>query len=107
MPSLANLKSLRRLEGFFLELDDVQDRGYRPGVVVDEDVDLRRTSTPELACNAGTSGTLSADDLSRRRELAVLLFSWLSAESQRDLQILRPLTLYLSCSATFEFSARK
>ena len=73
--------------------------------VVDGEVDLRRTSTSELACDAGTSGTLSAGDLSWCCELAHLLFSWCAAESLRELQILRP--LYLSCSATFEFSARK
>ena len=73
--------------------------------VVDGEVDLGRTSTPELACDAVTSGTLSAGDLSWCCELAHLLFSWSLAESQRDLQILT--LLYLSCSATFEFSARK
>ena len=73
--------------------------------VVDGEVDLGRTSTPELACDAGTSGTLSAGDLSWCCELAHLLFSWCAAESLRELQILRP--LYLSFSATFEFSARK
>ena len=73
--------------------------------VVDGEVDLGRTSTPELACDAVTSGTLSAGDLSWCCELAHLLFSWCAAESLRELQILRP--LYLSCSATFEFSARK
>ena len=64
--------------------------------VVDGEVDLRRTSTSELACDAGTSGTLSAGDLSWCCELAHLLFSWCAAESLRELQILRP--LYLSCS---------
>ena len=73
--------------------------------VVDGEVDLGRTSTPELACDAVTSETLSAGDLSWCCELAHLLFSWSLAESQRDLQILT--LLYLSCSATFEFSARK
>ena len=64
--------------------------------VVDGEVDLRRTSTSELACDAGTSGTLSAGDLSWCCELEHLLFSWCAAESLRELQILRP--LYLSCS---------
>ena len=73
--------------------------------VVDGEVDLRRTSTSELACDAGTSGTLSAGDLSWCCELAHLLFSWCAAESCESCKILRP--LYLSCSATFEFSARK
>jgi hypothetical protein len=75
--------------------------------VVDGEVDLRRTSTSELACDAGTSGTLSAGDLSWCCKLAHLLFSWCAAESLRELQILRPLYLSWSCSATFEFSARK
>ena len=78
--------------------DDVQ-------CVVDDKVDLGRTSTPELACDAVTSGTLSAGDLSWCCELADLLFSWCSAGCKRDLQIMRP--LYLSCSATFVFSSRK
>ena len=63
-----------------------------------EHVDLGRTSTPELACDAGTPGTLSAGDLGGCGKLAHLLFSCSSAASQRDLQILTP--VYLSCSAT-------
>ena len=47
--------------------------------VVDGEVDLGRTSTPELACDAVTSGTLSAGDLSWYCELAHLLFSWCAA----------------------------
>ena len=46
--------------------------------VVDDKVDLGRTSTPELACDAVTAGTLSAGDLSWCCELAHLLFSWCS-----------------------------
>ena len=52
--------------------------------VVDDKVDLGRTSTPELACDAVTSGTLSAGDLSWCCELAHLLFSWCAAESQSE-----------------------
>ena len=40
-----------------------------------EHVYLGRTSTPELACDAGTPGTLSAGDLGRYGELAHLLSS--------------------------------
>ena len=51
--------------------------------VVDGEVDLRRSSTSELACDAGTSGTLSVGDRSWYCELAHLLFSWCASESQR------------------------
>ena len=59
---------------------------------VDQEVDLGHASTPELACDAVTSGTLSAGNLGRLCELAHLLFSWCAAESLRELQILRPLS---------------
>ena len=72
--------------------------------VVDEEVDLGRTSTSELACDAGTSGTLSAGDLSWCRELAHLLFSCCAAESRARPAVLG--LVYLSCLATFEFSSR-
>ena len=45
---------------------------------------LGRTWTLELACDAGTSGTLSARDLGRHRALAHLLLSCSSAALQRD-----------------------
>ena len=49
--------------------------------VVDEEVVLGRSSTSELACDAGTSETLSVGDRSWCCELAHLLFSWCASES--------------------------
>ena len=103
LPKMTSNYSIYKLfEVFFgsVDMSDVQR-------VVDGEVDLRRTSTSELACDAGTSGTLSAGDLGRLCELAHLHFSWCAAESLRELQILRPLFVPLLRSATFEFSARK
>ena len=69
-----------------------------------EHVDLGRTLTFELACDAETPGTISAGDLGGCDAQAHLLFSWSPAASQRTLQ---EATLFsLSCSATFEFSSR-
>ena len=66
-------------------------------------VNLGHTSTPELACDAGTSSTLSAGVLGRCGALAHLPCSGSSAESQREQ---RESTLEsLSCSATIEFSS--
>ena len=73
--------------------------------VVDEEVDLGCTSTPELTCDAGTPGTLGAGVLGRFEGLAHLPSPCSSAVSQRDLQ--KVTLMYPSCSATFEFSARK
>ena len=73
--------------------------------VVEEELDLGCTSTPALACDAGTPETLSAGVLGRFEELAHLLCTCSAASLQRELQI--PGLMYLSCSATFEFSARK
>ena len=67
-------------------------------------VDLGGTSTLELACDAGTPGTISAGDLGRCGAQANLLFSRSPAASQRALQEATLLTL--SCSVTFEFSSR-
>ena len=70
-----------------------------------EHVDLGRTSTPELACDAVTPGTLSAGDLGGCGKLAHLLFSCSAATSQRAQQ--KSTLLSLSCSATMEFLAQK
>ena len=73
--------------------------------VVGEEVEVGRTSTFELTCDAGTLGALSAGDLDRYRVLAHLLLSCFAAASQRDLQNCS--LLPISCSLTFEFSAQK
>ena len=89
------------------QLHNSFSRAGHPDVqrVVDEEADLGCKSTPELACDAVTPGTLSAGVLGRFEELAHLLCTCSSAASQRDL--LKCSLEFLSCSATFEFSARK
>ena len=83
--------------------------------MVEEEVDLGCTSTPELTCDAGTPGTLSAGVLGRFAELAHLLCICSAAASQQDLQICSMLlvlpTSYTSVlaarrTATFKFSSR-
>ena len=73
--------------------------------VVEEEVDLGCTSTPELTCDAGTPGTLGAGVLGRFEGLAHLPSPCSSAVSQRDLQ--KVILMYPSCSATFEFGGAK
>ena len=66
--------------------------------VVGEEVEVGRTSTFELTCDAGTLGALSAGDLGRFEELTHLLSTCSSAALQRDLQV--PGLESLTCSAT-------
>jgi hypothetical protein len=84
------------------QLHNSFSRAGHPDVqrVVDEEADLGCKSTPELACDAVTPGTLSAGVLGRFEELAHLLCTCSSAASQRDL--LKCSLEFLSCSATFE-----
>ena len=66
-----------------------------------EHEDLGRTSTLELACDAGTLGSLSAGDLARFFVLSHLPSPCSSAASQRDLQKVTFL-LPTFCSLTFD-----
>ena len=69
-------------------------RARRPAA---EHLGLGCMSAPELACDAGTTGTLSAGVLGRCGELAHLLFSCSAAASQRaqqkSLRLVDPLLL--------------
>ena len=74
---------------------------------VDDEVELDCTSTPELVCDAGTPGTLTAQAFwaGSKGWHTFCAHALPPRPSDGDLQILRP--MYLSCSARLELSAAK